>query len=149
MKIYWGNNEKIQFIFHCSIYWDSYHRKYFGFDAYYPFYNEVTNSILIALHPRYSSEIIVLNFSLKENKVDAKDVSYTDLYIGEKLIMYKCFFAAENGKFLLFGLTNYNIYEVEIVNDYGWKLVVKNKFYNHFGNAKGSELIIIIMNIFQ
>ena len=34
IKIYWGDNKKIQFVFHRDIYCDSYSRKYVGFEAY-------------------------------------------------------------------------------------------------------------------
>ena len=141
IKIYWTSRSKILLIFHQDIYCDSYHRKFVGFDAFYPFYDEVKNSILITLHPKYTSEIIILNYSLKENKVDAKDVSYPNLYEGKSLIMYFVRFFTEKDKKFMFAVTNYYIYEVEIVNDYGWKLNIKNKFYNHYGNSKGKEII--------
>ena len=140
VKIYWKNSNDILLIYCNDIYSDSYHRKYVGFDAYYPFYDEITNSILITLHPRYTSEVMILNYSLKENKVDAKNVSYTNLYDGQRLLFYNTYFFNDYGIFGMFVVTNYYIYEVEIVNDYGWQLRILNKFYNNYGNS-GKEII--------
>ena len=141
LKLSYGGPEDTQLIFSSDVYPDIYHRKFVGFESYFPYYDEVSNSILIIMHPRYSSEFMILKFNLKENKVDAKDVSYIEFHEGRKVNMYRVYYFEENKNFRAFVTTSYYIYELQLEFEYEWKLRIVNKFFNYFGNSKGDEKI--------
>jgi hypothetical protein len=118
------------------------------FSNFWATYDKEDSEIVLFFHPQYTSEIMIINFPLNENKISLRSKIVVSLHSNQELEIFKIKFfdLLDEDNITRIGIictTNYHLYEINLEKEQEgeWEYKILNSFYNQSGNSKEDENI--------